>query len=377
MYIEPAKVHTQVRSRKAKQTVHTAVAQPAAAPLTRPSFGLSLPKLPSSIPASHTVQAGALESCLDLLTFIDAGLVLETDIPEAWNCNDTIFQSVLDRFTAKHSDALSIFDMKVIYSESLDDLITDEEVEKNDLIKICGGNPEQKTINFGIYTNSWEEIFIGKKIEELEKKIPGFGRTVIGLITRATYEKSMYCVTPAETYGMCQMNYWMGEEDESSILEEMIGEMDAEEFEEQSLDVFKKSDLYAHMPEWAVEYGTLMSIEQIQELTTHKDEFVAQVASALLPISEKDKDKDHHSVGISMNHASPALLIRWNDQDATTQIYDDYYRYICESDCTNDIHRFFISNNDPEQLKSLFDALGNYINYTASVEKLLRLVMEV
>lgn len=376
MYTTPTKIHTEGRIRTAKAQIHPAISQPAAAPV-RCNFGLSLPKLSPAIPASFMVQENAIESSLTLLTFLDAGLVAESDVPEKWEANDSIIKQSLDRWTAKQSDKLQLFDMKVIYSERLDDLISDYDIEQEQLIKVCDADPEKEIISFGIYADSWDEVVIGKKMELLEKAVPGFGKTVIGHLSKATSSTTMYCITPTELLGICQHLYWYGDEDESTLLEEMMSEMDGEELEAEKENIIKKSDLYANMPEWSVECGTPMSVEEIRKLTNHKDKFVAEVAKALLPIVENcGKDEMKHSVPIMENHCSPALLIRWSKKDMTTQLYDDYYQYLMNGECSNDIHRYFISNQDPDQLQDTFSCMEKYIDATSQVDKLLCLLKE-
>lgn len=378
MHSATTEIHTRDRKRTAKAPICAAVPQPAATPI-RCNYGLTLPKLPSSVPASYTIQENAVESSLNLLTFVDAGLISEEDVPEKWQANDTIIGDAINRWAAKQSSKLNLFDMRIVYSESLGQLIINSEIDQEELIKACDADPEQKTINIGIYANSWDEIFIGKKMEELEASVPGFGKTVMAHLSRETSSTTMYCVTPQEVFGMCTHLYWMGDNSEEEMLEELLSQMGAgEEFEAEKEGIIKKSDLYASMPEWSVECETLFTVDQIRELATDDGSLVAQVAKALLPIAEnKGKHEMLHSVPIMDNHISPALLIRWNELDMTTQVYDDYNAYLCESDESNDIHRYFITNHDPDQLKDTFECIEKFIDNTAKVDALLRLLMEV
>lgn len=375
MYIATTQLHTNSPKRKAQPKVSASLPQSSSASV-RATHGLSLPKLPSSVPSTLTVQENPLESSLTLLSFIDAGLVSESDVPDKWESNNTIIGSSLDRFLSKHSDKLTLFDMKIICFDSLDEMIDSEDIDRDELLKYCDTDPATDTINFAVYSNSWDDVFIGKKVEHLEKIIPGFGRTIMAYLTRATYS-TMYCVTPTELHCMCSNIYWMGDEDESTILDEMRSEMDEEEFEAEKENIFKKSDLFACMPEWTSNYGDPFPVKKLQKLTGHKNALVAQVATALLPIAEvRGKDEYPHTIKGLDNNCSPSLFIRWNVKDETHRVHDDYYNYICESEGASEIHRFFISDNNPEQLKTLFSSMEKYINDTAALDSLLRLLME-
>lgn len=350
-----------------QNALHPTVERPAA-PAVTARYGnvLALPHFSPNVPASFTVGGDPEESCIATLAFVDAGLVAERDIPERWESNDSIIKSALERRFASCKGKLDLFDMHVICADDLEYLVNTELNNLDELVGSCGSDPEQKTINFVVYSGEWSEVFIGRKVEELETACPGFGKMVMHTVSRAA-NSTMYCVTPNEALGLCSGLYWYGENDESVVLEE----------EGEDADVISRDDLFNNMPEWSTEYGEgLPDTKKVAKLCRHKNPLVAEVASALLSLIQKLSADIPHHAGICFAHVSPAAVIRWNQNDMVMQIYDDQYRYLNESGEYNEAHSYFIVNQEPGLLLQALDSIDQYIDLVAAFDKLLLLLRE-
>jgi PRTRC genetic system protein F len=384
MFTTHTELHTKGRTRKANKAHTPPIAQSAPTPVARPSFGLSLPRITSTVPATFTVQDQAVDSCVDLLTFVDAGLVTDADIPEKWEANDTILSSVLNRWAQTQNDRLTLFDARILYSEDFSLIKSDDDDDydgsKTEILKACGFENE-KFISFCVCTGNWDEIFIGNKIEQLEKQIPGLGKTIIAHISQALC-RTMYLVTPDEALMMCQQQYWMGESDESLMLEELsyeYGPDEQEDYKAAAADIFSKAEFFKGMPVWAAETVKELGLDNLEKIAGKRG-FAGEVAAALMPVANKNERFEFcipkHSVSTTFRHTSPGLVVRWTPRDAIMQVYDDHHQYLSEYG-GNDVHRYFLSAHDPQQLQVTFSNIEQFITDTAEVEALLRLLMEV
>lgn len=352
-------------------------AAPAVTPVPVRFNPLPLARLDASIPSQVLYQPNETEAARILYTFLDAKLITEDDITPHWTY-DSIIESVLNRWILPYADKLSIFNVKLLASDNLDDFVInygDSDVNATEVKSRCGLDETEDVISFGVVCPDCNEIFIGKKVAELEENYPGLGVTLLRSLFAALW-LTVECQTPDTALDNCRYVHWMGEEDESLCLEEMMEEgCNADE-----IDIFRRADFFAHIPEWAVYEGmkdaTIWDAAQLEVLAQSGQGESARIAAAILPLLDVSESPYQTSrLGFDVNIA-PALLVRWSDTDCIYDVFDDMYRYASEGDSGGEIHRIFLAKNEPQSLLDCMDSMMLMIDRIVNIETLLKLIME-
>lgn len=347
------------------------ISVPAPAPVT-PATGIVLPKLAPSIPKEVSLLTDVAKPFRHLLTFIDAGLVAESDIPEGSPEAATLIGNALESWAKPYANTLTLHDLSLDYYEDIEQAASSYHDNMNEYLSVCGIKPGQEYIGFAISAaNGCDEVFIGKKVEEIEAQRPGLGKSIVALLNRATCRIGVFNVTPAYALEVCSYIKWRGDEDES----ELLAELEDEGISAEDADVFTKAEFYTNLPEWATSMSIPWTIDQVREACAELGD-ISTVAKAMLPLMEKldDEGRYAHSVHGGFDNVDPTLMIRWGEDDNIYRLYDDAYQYFCEAENTM-VHRYFISPADPESLKRTMDSVTKFIEDVAELEALLRTVI--
>lgn len=359
-------------------TAYPRLARPSTPTITPSSRNpLQIPRLDATVPSSLVFLPNEREAAQALYTFLDAGVVTEEDITANWTF-DSVLRSALDRWVRPYADKLTIFDIAVVLTDNLEQFICGYDMGPEEVITDCGFNETDNVIAFGIFTHNWQELFIGSKLEKVEKLQPGLGKTALRHLYLALWQ-NIDCQTPDSALDNSRYIYWQGEEDESGYIEEMVSAGVSLEEE----DVYRRTDFFSSLPEWSVyeklDEKSVWSNERLEALAGRKG-LAAQVAAATLRLAMKGKDSyelPHQTwrLGQDLNIA-PALVIRWNEHDDVMRIFDDMYQYVIQGEGGGEVHRCFLARTDPESLRACLENIGTYINNLAEIEALLKLVKE-
>ena len=229
---------------------------------------------------------------------------------------------------------------------------------------------------FNAFTPEW--IAGGAVFEALEARCPGLGRTTIHHIDAVLYHFGL----PHTINGvldMCRHLDWMGEDDETAVLEELGDEAE-------DADVVRFADVVAGIPEWAYSQESCSSIlppkKLQQQMKKLKNDPLGKIVAAIVRL-----DQLHHEMPLftDMGEANcdyepcePPVVIGWHTPNDFDQYLDNYQNYYMQGESPSWVGgiRFEIAEEGISEavghvlhtgriLKALDDALVLIRDYTA------------
>lgn len=168
---------------------------------------------------------------------------------------------------------------------------------------------------------------IGPTIERLEAVAEGLGQTVLAVF----YEALRYLpntLTPQDALWQAQFVYWHGYENETEMVEEMMEE-EGKTVEQMAheLDIFRRSDFFTHMPEWAVAPRRLLTHAQVRR-AARRDAFARQVVDAVddiwRTVCRSGEFADCTCRDSESDSVAWIAWFRWSEDDAAGRILDDW-----------------------------------------------------
>lgn len=205
-------------------------------------------------------------------------------------------------------------------------LILPDEAEEQEFVA------EDGTPLVGVAINAAqpEWMTIGPVFAAIEAMHPGLGRKALKVLESPLCHFGMPH-TPGGAFELCQQLYWQGEDDETTALEEWGDEAD-------EADIPRRAVMFDGVPEWAymthVEGHPSITDEEFHALAVqyaaHPTGKLLSALSRLLTI-ENESDQfapAHEGYGWSNE---PPIVCGWDTETDFDAIFDDNYRYFCES----------------------------------------------
>lgn len=224
-------------------------------------------------------------------------------------------------------------------------------------------HPEMVNVNGGDMEEVYEEIvkkegtpiFIAAQhdygshlllegsITAIEELHPGFGQYVLSIINVGFF-RTLQSYTPSIMFEVASMHYWMGESDESSYVEEL--ESNGENPED--CDLFTRATFNKSFPDWVVFPKKKLSKAAIKRITKSEDDLSAKVAQVVLELRKCIDLKWEMPLAYCNTwyfRMATCCILRWNIDDLTYQILDDFEQYAMESgDGYADLHGVSLLN---------------------------------
>lgn len=322
----------------------------------------SLPRLSAGIPTSYVVPTGLVEGATIALDLLDAGMLTDTEHELPTAMIDNSLRAWFESITAE----LSWFSPALYMSNNVENL--DGNIDDNKA-KEYFGLKSQKNISFGISFYSWEMFTLKEKVVALEEKFAGLGETALYHLERLIAPLCQ-AVIPSFTLYMCSHTYWHGEDTEEVALEEYVDcGGDPED-----LDIIRRVDFDAVFPKMSYEAGEILDKAALENLLSHPDGQVSDLAALLIEEGDQiDYVKPIHLQATSDDYVptlDAAMVIRWDNDDLTCQILDDYFQQ--ESECGGtDIHNFWLFPQSSEGFQAAKLSIGLYIKQLKKVEQLM------
>lgn len=189
---------------------------------------------------------------------------------------------------------------------------------------------KEPLVGVAINADRPEWITVGRAFESIENEYPGLGRTALGFLDQVLVRFG--CPhTPSGMMEMCQNIYWMGEDNEDLVIEEMGGE---------DADVPRRDVLFDGVPEWAFNgYAPELPRVEPDDFAAHaerlSDRPVGRLMSALLKLHQinsiqgvfLDTPEEENEYGEASYPNEPPVVIEWDEDGQFNQIIDDHHRY--------------------------------------------------
>jgi len=321
------------------------------------SCGLPLPVMDRSVPTRFEIRHDIKKTALALMAFLDLGMVSETDLKEPWESEREILRRAFNRFIEQEGSHLALFSPRIVICDS-------------PYGEGCESSESGENLLFCFYATSMESLYIGNAATRIEEACPGLGETLLYQIDRAVCA-TLYCVTPERCLDLARYVYWQGEEDERQVVEELLAEGETPE----EMEVYRRSDYLAHVPEWAAESKEKLPPDRLREIAWTGKGLVQKAAKAALDLSEQ------HVEGYRMpcfeefigENVDPALYVRWSENDDVGRVYDDYYEYSIQAECT-DMHGYIASELDKVSIGKALEDIRQFFRILRSLDKAFALI---
>jgi len=338
------------------------LAKPASPPVaerfTQPfACALPLPAIPSTVPSRYEIRHDLKKTVQALLAFLDLGMVSETDLVEPCQSETEVLRRAFNRFIDQEGSGITLFSPRIVIADSLDE---NEAPEPGEDIQFC------------FYSTSMESLFIGNRTAHIEKACPGLGETLLFQIEKALCA-TFYCVTPERCLDLARYIYWQGEDDERQVVEEMLAEGENPD----TMEIYRRSDYLAHLPDWAAESREKLSTDRLREIACTRKGLVKDAAQAALDLAEQhieDYRPPHFDEFVGDN-IDPALYVRWSENDDVGRVFDDFYHYVIQSECT-EMHGYLSSKPDTEGIGKALEDIRQFFRILRALEKAFSLIGE-
>ena len=346
--------HPEVKARLAKSTPAPVTALPSQPPF---SCALPLPVIGAIIPAKYEIRHDVEKTVRTLLAFLDLGMVSETDLVEPWQSEREILRRAFNRLIEQEGSDLTLFSPRIVIADSLEGYEVSEPGED---------------ILFCFYPTSLKSLFIGNGASRIEDACPGLGETLLYQIDRAVCA-TLYCVTPSYCLDLARYIYWQGEDDEREVVAERLAEGESIE----DMDVYRRSDYLAHIPEWAAEPKEKLPLDQLREIARSGKGLVREAAKAALDLAEQQvegyqKPSFEEFIG---DNVDPALYVRWSENDDVERVFDDFYEYAVQGECT-EMHGYISSQPDKDGIGKALEDIRQFFRILRALERSFCLIGE-
>lgn len=205
-----------------------------------------------------TVVKGATVSARTALSLMQIGLLTYRDWAKPWSHESELIQRALEKWLRKATGELQMFQFGIAYSDRRDELL-------ESFGHFSEGRNNPQNISFTLYRIGERPLYtLSDGITALETTVAGLGETAMFYIARAQWN-TVPMLTPMEALGLAQSHYWMGEADETLIIEEQIQFMD-EGTTEDDLDIYRLRDFLAKIPEWAATPKQALPLASLRRL---------------------------------------------------------------------------------------------------------------
>lgn len=169
---------------------------------------------------------------------------------------------------------------------------------------------------------------IGPAIERLEAVAEGLGQTVLAVFYEALGYYLPNTLTPQDSLWQAQFVYWHGHESETEMVEEMMEE-EGRTVEQivHDLNIFRRADFFAHMPEWAVVPRRVLTDAQVRR-AARRDPFARQVVAAVdviwRAVCNSGKFANCTCRDSECDPVAWIAWFRWSEDDEAGRILDDW-----------------------------------------------------
>lgn len=227
--------------------------------------------------------------------------------------------------------------------------------------------------------------FIGEKMGQVYQQHPDLATWLMSVMNYAA-DKGFWMVTPSELRGLASSTYWMGEDDESLVMEEYAECCDSEEeLEAYRANIVTSDNFKAHFPEWALKLSTeggLFDAVQWKEenpLCDEKDSAWIHRAVDLAIAMKAFLDTNESLPGsIAQNcygsAVCPHTVIGWlpESEDLVVRVFDDYANDAYE--CSAIEEAAIVPLFKPQDLQVTLDGFGRTFTFHNHFDELINLL---
>lgn len=340
----------------------------APSPSLTPVSSLIIPTIPKSIPRELRITSASAKAAKIVLSLLELGLVSEEDVLDGNAPHEVIASSFKRWMDQRNGDFKGHFELYLTLLDTLDEMgMSNKDLENVDVGEAIPAHGLKVAIEFrnaGFYT-------LKDKVEALEAAVPGLGEHALCILYAALHQ-TQFAVTPLWALDMARYEYWQGEDDEKSVLEEF--EMNEEEYDGLTRALFDEQ-----IPKKGSEPGLTLDAKNIGRIAKEKPQFV-DLCTLLL---EGEAIKKEYSSFIrtenilnengDCNNVEYACLLCWQDGDPVCRILDDWGNYQMQMGTTS-VTGFYFSHDTTAGIADLLRRIEVFLKYLSFGAKLLGLL---
>lgn len=317
MYIKSnAKLHHQDNGCEVRREGLSAFISHTANVLTLPRVGQ---KIQTQFNAGETTRnlAGLA------LNLLRSGYIEETDSGDL----QTLIQKGIQKWVLEAAGDLKLFDFRIEMSpdvEFLQDMIYEEDFEdlKKNLESEAGAHPMFMTFDPG----SLAKMTIGAKLQEIEAKVPGLGKTTYYWLA-VCGGKTLEVYTPWMGSHLAEHLWWYGNDSQEDFIEEMKFYHDGDEESLANALEVGPDAWNAAFPAWATEIEKPLDENALLAIATSEpDSLESNVARLVL---ELIKNQEASIPDIRITQLEPiyyGLYLHWQQNDMSERLIDDHFQ---------------------------------------------------
>lgn len=290
---------------------------------------LALPHL-EGIPTRYTVPVADSFLRPLALSMLDDGLINEADVARRPASTMTLCTKALNRHWREVADRLSLFQWNL-------------RIEENRSSNNFHWRPQEEIKHataWALITTkngpvSGPIVCVGPAVEWLEGLRAGLGQTILAALYDVLAMLPLVCTT-SMMIDMGKYAYWQGCSTEEDAIEELLACYDCTREELLTDHEFvSHKDLFGSMPEWAGNPKRVLTRAQVNRVA-RGDRFASELVDAMdelwtaLTFCGPFPDLSARHLGADL--VDFTLIVRWNEDDSTARVIDDYARFAYEGD---------------------------------------------
>jgi len=211
---------------------------------------------------------------------------------------------------------------------------------------------------------------VGPGFDALEAAVPGLGTTVLHIMDKKS-AAAYPLFTPSVVLNEASNQYWLGELDETEVLEEECGD-DEEAREAMRADMVRRADIEAAFPPWALRPCAALSRRQLRQLAQeHADGFVRRAAQLAFALARTPTHQRFAARREGLFTGFGAVLC-WHDDDIAVRVSDDYAHYAWQSECFEEIGEVLLPAEVPQALRGWMRAMRPQLRAIGLIDQLLQ-----
>lgn len=336
-------------------------AAPSLATLGQPSLSLDVPT--TILPAAGQRVAGMLARYL-----VRAGAVTWRAFPLP--CDDpltacaAVLSAWLQRHVGKTACLSPVFVLAPVAARDIEEIdAAAPGLRASDAEAVHG-------IHLRWCENSVHRWTVGPGFDALEAAEPGLGATVLHIMElkcAAAYP----LFTPSVVLDEASNQYWLGELDETEVLEEECGD-DEEAREAMRADMVSRADIQAAFPPWALRPRPALSRKRLRQLAQeHADGYVQRAAQLALALAHTPA---HHRFAARREGLFTGFgaVLCWHDDDIAVRVSDDYAHYAWQGECFDEIGEVLLPADEPQALRRWMRAMTPQLRAIGLIDQLLQ-----
>lgn len=300
---------------------------------------LGLPTLSPDIPVAIDLGGVGVRRLRLALALSRLGLITDDELDALGSNKSKIPGQAINRLIedAFRREIGSLYDFKVLTTSAT--LLLSSDPEQLDFSD--GYERELMTAAVILDSSHPEWMTISKAMLAVEAVHSGLGRAVLSTLDRILSWFG-YPQTPGGVFDMCRDIFWLGEHDEIALIAESL--QDGED--EADLDIIRRAELFARVPEWAYDesvtrptdgedaYPIIESNRISGYAVTYADTPVGPLLTTIGRLADllNTNDPLFPAFFDECEVFMPPVVLAWDDIEQFNEVVDSHDNYVQQGD---------------------------------------------